>query len=68
MKLLKSRTFWTLVATFVFNGLQAIEPMVSVNLVVIIDAILLILASYFKLNPTQAYGSYKLANGKKKTK
>lgn len=56
MKILKSRTFWTVAIMFVFNGLQAIKTSVSPNWQVGIDGALSLMALYFKMNPSQEYG------------
>lgn len=58
--LLASKTFWTIVATFFFNGLQAITPVVDPTWQVALNAVLLILGSYFHINPSQAYHGAEL--------
>lgn len=64
--LLASKTFWTIVVTFLFNGLQAIEPIVDPSYQIVLNAILLILGSYFHINPSQSYhGSNLVDSGKK---
>jgi len=55
MKLFKSRTFYTLVFAFVFNGFQAISGALPPEAVLIIDALFTTAAMYFKLNPSQKY-------------
>lgn len=55
MKLLKSRTVWTIIVLFVINGVAGIHDTIPVNLLPFIDGILGILAIYFKLNPSQNY-------------
>lgn len=55
MKLLKSRTFWTLVVMFVVNGYAAISKQVPANVDVIANVLLSMLASYFHTNPSQTY-------------
>lgn len=56
LKLLySSRTFWTVVVLFLFNGFQAIASYFSPNLVVLINGLLGILVAYFKVNPSQSY-------------
>ena len=52
---LKSRTFWTLVALFIINGITGIREQISPQMLTTIDAILTVLAVYFKLNPSQNY-------------
>jgi hypothetical protein len=62
---LKSRTFWTLVVTFLFNGFEAVEPTLRLDpsVLVMINAVLGIVATYFHINPSQSYGASNL--GKK---
>lgn len=55
--MLRSRTFWTVLALFVFGGLQEIQPMVSGGQQALVELLLSILAIYFKLNPSQDYAS-----------
>lgn len=56
MKLLKSRTFWTLIGMFAFNGLEAVQDGVPANWQVGVNAVLTILGAFFKVNPSQSYG------------
>lgn len=58
--LLKSKTFWTLVAIFCFNGFQAIEPSLDPSVQTIVNAVLMLLASYFHINPSQSYHGSQL--------
>ena len=51
--LLKSRTFWTLVATFGYNVWQLLSPSVSPQISAIIDFIFASLASYFHVAGVQ---------------
>ena len=53
----KSRTFWTLVVMFVVNGVSAIHSSIPANLMPLIDGILGIATIYFKMNPSQQYGT-----------
>ncbi len=55
LQILKSRTFWTILAIFLFNGLQAIQPEVSGDLQVFINSVLSLVAVYFKAFPSQNY-------------
>lgn len=59
MKILKSRTFWVIVATFVFNGLEAIKDSIPPEFQVAVNAILLILGTYFRTNPKQKFNENK---------
>jgi len=52
---LKSRTTWTIVALFLFNGITAVSKFVPPNDLPIINGILGFLAIYFKVNPSQDY-------------
>lgn len=54
-KMFFSRTFWTITAMFVFGGLQALEGVVNPEVFVLVQGILSILATYFKINPSQKY-------------
>lgn len=55
MKILKSRTFWTLVVTFLVAGVSGIRESFTPEVFTFIMAGLLALASYFKANPSQEY-------------
>ncbi len=54
-KFLKSRTFWTVVATFVINGLQGIRPMLTPHQMLFLDAILSAATVFFHVTPSQNY-------------
>jgi hypothetical protein len=53
--ILKSRTIWTLVFMFVFNGFAAISGQLDPQVVTLINVLLTTLAGYFKLTPSQSY-------------
>jgi hypothetical protein len=55
MKALTSRTVITLFITFITNGFMAISGEFSPEVVLIVNAILGLVAGYFKLNPSQDY-------------
>lgn len=55
MKTLKSRTVWTLIFTFVTNGFIAIQGDFDPMVVVVVNACLTALATYFKVTPSQQY-------------
>lgn len=55
-KILKSRTLWTVALMFLIGGLQAISSFMPENLYLFINTVLLALAAYFKINPSQTYG------------
>jgi len=44
------------VVAFLFNGFNAIKQLVPAPWALIIDGVLVVLISYFKLNPSQGYG------------
>lgn len=54
-KILKSRTFWTIVVMFLIGGFEAISGLIPDVFVTPALGILGILATYFKLNPSQEY-------------
>lgn len=53
--LIKSRTFWTVVATFVVVGGNSIVPLLSPAWQGTIMGILSIVTVYFHVNPSQQY-------------
>lgn len=53
---LTSKTVWTLVALFVIGGVQNIEPFMPAQVATMVDGVLVSLAVYFKVNPSQLYG------------
>lgn len=55
VKMLKSRTVWTLVLIAVVGGVQAVQPFMSPELFVFVNSILAAVAAYFKLSPSQEY-------------
>lgn len=56
-KALTSRTFYTLVFLFIFNGWNAIAGEVNPQAAIVVNGLLSLVATYFKLNPSQPYGS-----------
>ncbi len=50
-----SRTFWTVVATFVVVAGNAIAPLLSPSVQDVVVAFLGILTVYFHVNPSQKY-------------
>ena len=55
MKLLKSRTFWTIVVMFLISGFEGIRELFKPEVFTFIMAGLAALAAYFKKNPSQVY-------------
>jgi len=56
---LKSRTVWTIVILFVINGIGGIRDLIPSGLLPIIDALLSILAVYFRVNPKMGIAAKK---------
>lgn len=54
-KTLTSRTVWTVVVMVLVAGLPAIKDQIPATIQPLVDAVLGVLAVYFKLNPSQAY-------------
>jgi hypothetical protein len=52
---LKSRTFWTLVALFIINGINGIHNQIPPALLTLVDVGMTMLATYFHVNPRQNY-------------
>jgi len=50
LKALKSRTVYTILFTFVFNGFAAISGQLPAEVVTVVNFILTALATYFRLN------------------
>ena len=55
IKILKSRTIWTLVLMFVIGGVDAISRFIPSETKEIILGFLGFLIAYFKLSPSQTY-------------
>ncbi len=55
--LLKSKTFWTIVLMFVTNGLAAISATIPPFFLILINALLSSLASYFHLDTAKSVGA-----------
>lgn len=55
LKLLKSRTVWTLVFMFIIGGVDAISGVIPEPLKTLILGLLALLAGYFKISPSQKY-------------
>ena len=55
-KILKSRTVWVILATFVFAGFEGVREFIPVALQVYVYGGLGLLATYFKIHPSQSYG------------
>ncbi len=47
---LKSRTVWTIIVTFVVNGVPAVRDYFPEGVLPVVDAILGLLAIYFRVN------------------
>jgi len=53
LKILKSRTVWTIVILFVINGVEGIREFIPADALPLIDGVLSILAVYFRIKPKQ---------------
>lgn len=51
----KSKTFWTLALMFVMNGYAAVSGQIPAGVDVIVNLALSTAATYFHVNPSQAY-------------
>lgn len=54
-KILKSRTVWTIALMFVIGGTEAIAQFIPDNIETLILGGLALLATYFKIHPSQDY-------------
>ena len=59
MDFLKSRTVWTVVVLFIINGISGIREIIPATALPIIDAVLSLLAIYFRVNPKAELGGQK---------
>ncbi len=53
--ILKSRTFWTVVAMFVVGGVNGVLPVLPAPVQTLAEGLLGVLAVYFHVNPSQNY-------------
>jgi len=58
-KLLTSRTNWTIAVMFLIGGFEAITSMIPEGISTFVLGFLALLATYFKMNPSQNYGNGK---------
>lgn len=56
LQALTSRTVWTIVALIIINGVPAVTHLLPASIVPGVDAVLGLLAMYFKVTPSQPYG------------
>ncbi len=54
---LASRTFWTLVAIFFINTVHANSGVIPVQVMDALNPLLILLATYFKVYPSQDYST-----------
>ena len=59
MDSLKSRTVWTIIVLFVINGVEGIRGVIPANVLPIVDAVLSVLAIYFRVKPQAELGGQK---------
>lgn len=55
MKVFKSRTLWTILVMFLIGGVNSIHEMIPPVFVTVLEAGLGLLATYYKLSPSQNY-------------
>jgi len=55
MKLFKSRTVWAIIAMFIIGGTEAVSGIIPPAFIPYVTGALGLLATYFKLNPSQDY-------------
>lgn len=55
MKLIKSRTFWTIVIMFLVGGIQSIHAVFPGDWATVAEGFLGMLATFYHLNPSQNY-------------
>ena len=55
--LLRSRTFWTIVAMFIIGGINSVKPVIPLDIVPYIEFALGALASYFHLDTAVKFGA-----------
>ena len=51
-----SRTVWTIIALVIINGVPSVTEMIPASIVPAVNIVLGLLATYFKVNPSQKYG------------
>ena len=54
---LRSKTFWTIVVTFIITGTNGIEGLLPAGSVIYIQAVLSMLATYFHTSTAIAFGA-----------
>lgn len=57
LKAVKSRTVWVILAMVLVNGVPSIEHLIPASYQPVVNAILGLLATYFKVSPSQSYGT-----------
>jgi len=55
MKYLKSRTVWSAIVIILVNGVPAIQDLIPPNWLPVVNAVLGLLAIYFRVNPRQQF-------------
>ena len=53
LKVLKSRTVWSIVALFVISGVEGIREFINPSLLSVLNVLLPAMAVYFRINPKQ---------------
>lgn len=52
---LKSRTVITFILLFIINGTESTKELLPENVIPIIDLMLVVIGSYFRINPKQEF-------------
>lgn len=55
LKILKSRTVWTIIALFVVNGVAGITDMIPSAYLPYVNGFLGVMAVYFRISPKQQF-------------
>ena len=56
-QILKSRTTWTIFFMFILGGVQNVTAFMPTSLATMVNAVLMAVAIYFHINPSQNYGA-----------
>ena len=57
LQALKSRTFWTIVVTFLVNGISAVRNFLPAYALPVVDVVLMVATVYFHIYPKQNFNS-----------
>lgn len=51
----RSRTFWTIVVLFLYNGLASVHDLLPLSFAPLVNGLLSVAAVWFKMNPSNEY-------------